>query len=459
METNIRSFWLAFAIASLLLVSSTALAGGQIGTYSDEPFYYAGGGSMSHVCEAPCTAGAAFTVVDVEGDGANWEFSALTLNASGGIQASVAKQVKIRLPATNKHLVEPHDGSYSPNELPPIETNIEDVELGLARVFSAWNDVPHGMQGAEHKDYYTIGGTVGFAQDAADEELRILETNDAWVRAGHGRKHVPAKGPPLPPGFPPGWNWPTIHSNMRFDAEQGMLTIMPGHVVGGITPSDALWNAAMQEMNLQFSGQDETNAWRFHGTFALSSQYGKLSMESALDELRMVDPRDGYFVLNRGNATDGSQGASPWMNQLFSMLAGRAPTGVPNTMFGAPVLWFEAAADVGQLSDGFTVSTPWIPVQLTLWPSLVEFEAHEMPGDENGDGKVDAADYVAWLKMDASPAGYPEWRTHFGEAGGVGAALSAASNAVAVPEPAGALLLLLAAALCNSRRHRLRSST
>jgi hypothetical protein len=259
---------------------------------------------------------------------------------------------------------------------------------------------------------------------------------------------------------------------MRFDAEQGMLAIMPALVDGGITPNDVLWNAAMQEMNFQFSGQDETGAWKFHGTFALSSEYGKLSLESELDELRMVDPRDGYFELNRGNASDGSQGGSPWMNKMFAMLAGHAPTGLPNTMFGAPVLWYESAADPSQLSNGFTVSTPWIPVQLTLWPSLVEFEAHETPGDYNGDGEVNAADRVVLRKTmgqtgsgllaDGNGDGVVDladgdvWSGHFGETAHLGAA---ATNGITVPEPASVLLLLFAAGLGIRERRRATAAT
>ena len=35
-------------------------------------------------------------------------------------------------------------------------------------------------------------------------------------------------------------------------------------------------------------------------------------------------------------------------------------------------------------------------------------------GDYNGDGSVDAADYVVWRRTDGSPAGYNTWRANFG---------------------------------------------
>jgi hypothetical protein len=61
-------------------------------------------------------------------------------------------------------------------------------------------------------------------------------------------------------------------------------------------------------------------------------------------------------------------------------------------------------------------------------------------GDFNGDGKVDAADYVVWRKSDGTPAGYNEWRTNFGRTGGSG---SSVAEAAAVPEPASCAILLV----------------
>ncbi len=42
------------------------------------------------------------------------------------------------------------------------------------------------------------------------------------------------------------------------------------------------------------------------------------------------------------------------------------------------------------------------------------------PGDFNGDGNVDAADYVVWRKTSGSTAGYTEWRSNFGNTYGSG---------------------------------------
>jgi hypothetical protein len=68
-----------------------------------------------------------------------------------------------------------------------------------------------------------------------------------------------------------------------------------------------------------------------------------------------------------------------------------------------------------------------------------------LPGDYNGDNKVDAADYVTWRKNPGNfgnDLGYTTWRANFGMPPGIG------SGSTAVPEPASlqpAILLLLGA--------------
>jgi hypothetical protein len=74
-----------------------------------------------------------------------------------------------------------------------------------------------------------------------------------------------------------------------------------------------------------------------------------------------------------------------------------------------------------------------------------------VPGDYNGNGTVDAADYVLWRnggplqnEVDAvgttNAADYAAWRARFGNAAGSGAG---ASVYAIVPEPAALMLLLL----------------
>jgi hypothetical protein len=69
-------------------------------------------------------------------------------------------------------------------------------------------------------------------------------------------------------------------------------------------------------------------------------------------------------------------------------------------------------------------------------PSLSE----GLAGEYNGNGTVDAADYVMWRNDPGSfggdPAGYNTWRTNFGRSLGVG-------SGVAIPEPASSALVII----------------
>jgi hypothetical protein len=85
-----------------------------------------------------------------------------------------------------------------------------------------------------------------------------------------------------------------------------------------------------------------------------------------------------------------------------------------------------------------------------------------VPGDYNGNGTVDAADYVAWRKAlgqsvtlpnDSTPGtvvqgDYDVWRAHFGATAGGGSA----TGVTLVPEPSSIALLLLAAIISATRQ-------
>ena len=77
-------------------------------------------------------------------------------------------------------------------------------------------------------------------------------------------------------------------------------------------------------------------------------------------------------------------------------------------------------------------------------------------GDYNGDGSVNAGDYVVWRKSPATYGGNPGydlWRASFGQPGG-GAGATVDSLSRVVPEPSTLLLLALAAASVCFLPHR-----
>lgn len=83
-----------------------------------------------------------------------------------------------------------------------------------------------------------------------------------------------------------------------------------------------------------------------------------------------------------------------------------------------------------------------IPATLTIDYTIRE----TLPGDFNGDEKVDAADYVLWRKTDNTANGYDTWRLHFGDIPGSAVFLdqNATAQPASVPEPVALWLVLTA---------------
>jgi hypothetical protein len=71
-----------------------------------------------------------------------------------------------------------------------------------------------------------------------------------------------------------------------------------------------------------------------------------------------------------------------------------------------------------------------------------------LPGDYNGDGTVDSADFVVWRKTDGTPAGYNTWRAHFGQIAGTDSVAVAPADHH-VPEPVALYVIFMAAIGCG----------
>jgi hypothetical protein len=90
------------------------------------------------------------------------------------------------------------------------------------------------------------------------------------------------------------------------------------------------------------------------------------------------------------------------------------------------------------VNNGFLEGLQMIEGALAINAAAVDAS---LPGDFNGDGTVDAADYTVWrdgLGSTYTQAHYTEWKNHFGQSAG-SAAYAAATT---VPEPAGIVLVM-----------------
>jgi Concanavalin A-like lectin/glucanases superfamily len=109
-----------------------------------------------------------------------------------------------------------------------------------------------------------------------------------------------------------------------------------------------------------------------------------------------------------------------------------------------------AAFQVGNRGNNIALSWDGLLDEVYVFDHALtdaEIEALAAPtmpggGDHNGDGVVDAADYVVWRKTQINgQQGYDDWRTNFGGAAG---SSSAFGQLQTIPEPTAALIAVTA---------------
>jgi hypothetical protein len=159
-------------------------------------------------------------------------------------------------------------------------------------------------------------------------------------------------------------------------------------------------------------------------------------------QLEYLDASEAVIGMDVMDISDDGQMSDNMWRQFT--LDGTAPAGTVEIRVTA------GATGLDDREEGEPTDT-----QSAFWDDLVlEFAAPGLPGDHNGDGVVDTADYVAWRKDPGSfggdPDGYNAWRTNFGRT----SAGSGGGRAGAVPEPGSFLLALVGfvGAVTTSRR-------
>jgi fibronectin-binding autotransporter adhesin len=161
----------------------------------------------------------------------------------------------------------------------------------------------------------------------------------------------------------------------------------------------------------------------------------------------------GDVTVNAGNAAISAGVANAILDTAKLTLLGGGTAGVADTGFfnlaggindvvGSLVL---GAAAQGNGTYGSTLSAATNKNdEYFSGTGIITVGPVGLAGDYNGDGKVDAADYVMWRKnpggFGGDPAGYNTWRQNFGLPG----AGSGLSGGGAVPEPGIVSLMVLA---------------
>jgi hypothetical protein len=118
--------------------------------------------------------------------------------------------------------------------------------------------------------------------------------------------------------------------------------------------------------------------------------------------------------------------------------------------------------DWGTLSGTFSsLSLPTLPgrqwdTSQLYTTGMLSVVISPLAGDYNGNGIVDAADYIVWQNFGSTytQGDYDVWKSTFGNSAATGSQL-AGGQSTAVPEPGVAILLLVGAAvqLCQRTRH------
>jgi hypothetical protein len=149
-------------------------------------------------------------------------------------------------------------------------------------------------------------------------------------------------------------------------------------------------------------------------------------------EFELGATRDHIVVTSQGDVTLGGI-----LN--ISLLDGFIPQ-EPQFLFEGSIETITGAFSAvnAPIFNGHTLTLHYGANQVTLEVSLA--------GDFNGDGAVDAADYVVWRKglgTTYSQNDYNVWRANFEQSDGSGT--SASLPNLAVPEPSGIVLLFVSA--------------
>ena len=173
------------------------------------------------------------------------------------------------------------------------------------------------------------------------------------------------------------------------------------------------------------------------------SMISKTSNSSNL-KVHAIRQPDGSVAIMMINLLDGSSNdadvtldidGQPLMSTGTRWLWGSGQSGAP------------LQTSVSGLGNNFTITVPDRTIVV-----LLILAAPSIPGDFNGNGTVDAADYVTWRKgigVATTQENYNLWRAHFGQTAGSG---SVAGANAAVPEPTTLLTLIVAAAGVSTRR-------
>jgi T5SS/PEP-CTERM-associated repeat protein len=217
-------------------------------------------------------------------------------------------------------------------------------------------------------------------------------------------------------------------------ASAGTVRIGPNGTLKGIGTVTKSGLTMLVENNGTVASGSSPGTLNIDGNYTQGSA-GKLQIELASATSHDVLAVTGQATLGGTLEITLLNGYMPAPTDTFNFLSSASRTGT----FGNVVV----AGNTGTFNVVFTATG----VTLSSFTPTTG-----LPGDFNGNGKVDGADYVSWRNgSNPTQAQYNLWRTNFGRTSG---SASGTSQQAAVPEPAvpGMLLIGLSALLSRPRR-------
>jgi arabinogalactan endo-1,4-beta-galactosidase len=190
----------------------------------------------------------------------------------------------------------------------------------------------------------------------------------------------------------------------------------------------AQWNTTsfffdrLVERNVEF----DVIGYSYYPKFHYDSESGAGSIADVALNLNNTVSRFGkpVVVVETGFASRGAQfepdyefEVSPEGQRQFLEALVDVVQDVPRDLGWGVFCWYPEARPVSGLNVWESGRYGLFDQGGNLLPAASVFEQFIPPtlgGDYNGDGQVDAADFVVWRANDGTPAGYDTWRTKFG---------------------------------------------
>jgi hypothetical protein len=260
-----------------------------------------------------------------------------------------------------------------------------------------------------------------------------------------------------------------VNSLMGMVVNQGGVLLGFNNVIGGQTGALSTIGAGLTLRPKATAGQFELGIVKNGATNSANATWDTTNTYTINSTILVVGKYQTVGPLQGGTAgTDDV--ASLWINPAASTFGGFDPAGaLTSTGAAAGADITTSAATNGHTLQSFVFRQPTsdatqLPSSITYddlrvgtnWADVTPIAPTSVPGDFNGNGKVDAGDYVLWrnggpLANEVTGVGivteadYTDWRARFGNTLGSG-------GGSAVPEPAAASLAMIVASMFSTRR-------